>query len=352
VCLQRAGPSSSPPNLSSLCSLFPFPFSIFHFPDWLPALEKFGKTFQLLLTPEDLYLLQTGLDTGGPFVAARWAATAAWAPGSLKLASRHGDSIAFRLESGALRRGLRGAVALGAESLELRLTQRAPGGAVAGGPAAPAGGAPPPPPAPFLALASRGGAAALAHDVPTSRPYPPADLDALVAARDAAPLCAFYVDVGGVAGRLAGALDRLAPLAGGDVQVEAGPSGRLALRARGAGVASGVALAGLPVLPPAARVEEAGTGGGRAGGLGAEAALPPPGTPRLPGTLTATTRARDLERSLAAAVALRPARALLGIGPSDTPFIHVRLAFRSAGADGGVDEGLDLVMRLPVVEEE
>jgi hypothetical protein len=72
-------------------------------------------------------------------------------------------------------------------------------------------------------------------------------------------------------------------------------------------------------------------------------------------------RARDLERALGAAVALRPARALLGIGPAESPFIHVMLAFRAAAAEGatgggggggggGVDEGLDLVMRLPVVE--
>jgi len=345
--------SLPPPSL-------PLPLS---FTDWLPALEKFGKTFQLLLTPDDLYLLQTGLDTGGPFVAARWATGAAWVGRSLRLSSRHADCIAFRLEGPALRRGLRGALALGADALELRLTQRAAEAGAAGGAdyyAPPT--SPPPPPQPFLALAARVGTATLAHDVPTSRPYSPSELDALVSARDAAPLCAFYLDCAGVAPRLVAALDRLSTLAGGDVCLEAGPSGRLALRARGVGVAAGLALAGLPVLPPTARVVEE-EGGNAPRGLSAAAALPPPGVaPPVPGTLLATARARDLERALAAAASLRPARALLGIGPPEAPFIHVMLAFRAScssaggGGEGGgggiVDEGLDLVIRVPVVEEE
>ena len=39
----------------------------------LPTLEKFGKTCQLLLGPEDLHFVQSGQDTDGVQITARWA---------------------------------------------------------------------------------------------------------------------------------------------------------------------------------------------------------------------------------------------------------------------------------------
>lgn len=41
---------------------------------FLPTLEKFGKTCQLLLGPEELFFLQTGLNTDGPHVSLRFQA--------------------------------------------------------------------------------------------------------------------------------------------------------------------------------------------------------------------------------------------------------------------------------------
>ena len=39
----------------------------------LPTLEKFGKTCQLLLSPEDLHFVQSTQDTDGMLIAARFA---------------------------------------------------------------------------------------------------------------------------------------------------------------------------------------------------------------------------------------------------------------------------------------
>ena len=84
---------------------------------------------------------------------------ALYEPGTLRLASRHADCIAFRLDASQLHRGLRSAGAVGAAGVDLRLATRPDAG---GGP-----------PAPVLRLTARGGDAELAQDLPISKPYPP-----------------------------------------------------------------------------------------------------------------------------------------------------------------------------------
>jgi hypothetical protein len=39
---------------------------------FLPTLEKFGKTCQLLLAPNEIFLIQTTANTDGPHVVARF----------------------------------------------------------------------------------------------------------------------------------------------------------------------------------------------------------------------------------------------------------------------------------------
>lgn len=295
---------------------------------WLPALERHAKTTHLLLTPDGAYFLLSPRDAGGVHVCARWAARAAFVPATLRLASRHGDAIGLRLDVAGMRRALRGAAALSPESVDVRLTT-AP---------APTPGLPP---TPTLRLVATGGDAGLTHDLPLlARPLAPADVDALAADRDAAPLAPWYVDVAPRAARLAAAADRLAALAPA-MTVELCPSGALRLRAAGGGAALAVEAAGLDVLPPAARAPDA---AGTPPSL-ADDAPPPPGAVRVP------VSSRDAARALGVAAATRAARALVGVTAGGAA-LHFVLAMAAPGGGAGVDADTDLTVRVPVLVEE
>ena len=257
-------------------------------------------------------------------MCARWAARAAFVPATLRLSSRHEDSIALRLDLAALRRGLRGAAALSPESVDVRLTTT------------PGAGAPAAHPTPTLRLVSMGGDAGLTHDLPLlARPLPPADLDALVSDRDAAPLAPWYVDAAPRAARLAAAADKLASMAPA-VVVELCPSGALRLRATGGGAALAVETAGLDVLPPRERVPSA---GGPPPSLAQDAPLPP-------GAVRVAVASKDVIRALAIAASTRAARALVGVTAGGAA-LHFVLAFADAGG-AGVDADTDLAVRVPV----
>ena len=60
-------------SLRAWCCIGIATYSIAHPSGLLPTLEKFGKTCQLLLGPEDLHLVQTSQDTDGMQITARWA---------------------------------------------------------------------------------------------------------------------------------------------------------------------------------------------------------------------------------------------------------------------------------------
>jgi hypothetical protein len=258
-------------------------------------------------------------------VTARWAAAAAFARGSLRVAARHGDLIALRLDLGALRRGLRGAAALGPEGVELRLTtvERAGGGARA----------------PALRLAAAGGDAGLTTDLPLlAPPLAPADVDALVAERDAAPLAAFYVDAAPAAARLAAAADRLALLCN-SITVDLDPAGCITMRAAGSGAALAGEVGGLDVLPPAARAPP------RAAPADLASTAPPPH-----GVIRVTVASKHVVHALGAAASMRAARALVGVPPGGAA-LHFILAFADPAACG-IDPDTDLAMRVPVLADE
>ena len=296
---------------------------------WLPALERHAKTGHLLLTPDGIHFLLSPRDAGGVHVCARWAARAAFVPATLRLSSRHEDAIALRLDLAALRRGLRGATALSPESVDVRLTTTA---AVAGAPAAH--------PTPTLRLVAMGGDAGLTHDLPLlAKPLPPADLDALVSDRDAAPLAPWYVDAAPRAARLAAAADKLASMAPA-VVVELCPSGALRLRAAGGGAALAVETAGLDVLPPRERVPVA---DGPPPSLAQDASLPP-------GAVRVAVASKDVARALGVATSTRAERALVGVTAGGAA-LHFVLAFAD-GSGAGVDADTDLAVRVPVLVED
>jgi HUS1 checkpoint protein len=177
-------------------------------PAFLPTLEKFGRTAQLLLSPTEVHLVQTALNTDGPHVTARFDASTLFVTqpeGSYRVASRHHNLIAVSLDVALLAKALRSAAAAAAQAglggaddpdagvVDVRLTQRVVPG-VASAAAAPGdGGSNPPPPArPFLAFGVRG---TLSQDLPVSRPFGPAEVDRLAGAKDVSELCDYYVDL-------------------------------------------------------------------------------------------------------------------------------------------------------------
>jgi HUS1 checkpoint protein len=212
---------------------------------FLPTLEKFGRTAQLLLSPTEVHLVQTSLNTDGPHVTARFDADALFVTepaGAYRVASRHHDLIAVSLDVALLAKALRSAAAAAAQAglggpdgdpgagvVDVRLTQRAvPVAAAAAGAGAGGGGgdAPPPPARPFLAFGVRG---ALSQDLPVSRPFAPAEVDRLAGAKDVSELCDYYVDLADCGVRwLQGLCERVRCVAGG-----AGGEGSVATAASG-----------------------------------------------------------------------------------------------------------------------
>ena len=67
-CRQQPQPSTSQPLSPFVCLRTPS-----HQTDWLPALEKQGKRLSVLLTEEQVYLIQGPLEASGMQVVARWA---------------------------------------------------------------------------------------------------------------------------------------------------------------------------------------------------------------------------------------------------------------------------------------
>lgn len=238
---------------------------------FLPTLEKFGRTAQLLLSPTEVHLVQTALNTDGPHVTARFDAATLFVTepeGSYRVASRHHNLIAVSLDVALLTKALRSAAAAAAQAglggaddpgagvVDVRLTQRAvPVSSAAAAAAAANGGGndpqqqPPAPARPFLAFGVRG---TLSQDLPVSRPFAPAEVDRLAGAKDVSELCDYYVDLADCGVRwLQGLCERVRCVAPGGVgAVATAASGDLHVSTGGAGGGGGGAggQGGQPLL--------------------------------------------------------------------------------------------------------
>eukprot|EP00775_Hariotina_reticulata_P013050 gene13050-13177_t len=152
---------------------------------FLPTLEKFGKTCQVLLGPEEINFVQTPLEADGANVSVRFAVSALFNSEGYKVQSRHFNLIAFAVDVGLLLKALRSAISNEAHTLEVKLTQK-----------------PVPLPGqtelenkPFLCFTARGTALSLVQDLPISKPCTPSEIDQLAAAKEVATLCPFYLDL-------------------------------------------------------------------------------------------------------------------------------------------------------------
>ena len=89
-----------------------------------PSLERFGKTAQVLLGPEDVHLFQDTNNTDGPYVHVTLQREALFEGGQVHIGSKYKNLIAFQLDIPNLIRVLHGAINVGASSLEVKLALR------------------------------------------------------------------------------------------------------------------------------------------------------------------------------------------------------------------------------------
>mmetsp|Transcript_25779 Transcript_25779/g.66367 ORF Transcript_25779/g.66367 Transcript_25779/m.66367 type:complete len:283 (+) Transcript_25779:515-1363(+) len=206
---------------------------------FVPTLDKFGKTCQLLLGPQDVYFIQTGVNTDGVHVTARLSRDTLFEEEGFLISSRTNDNIAFSFEVANLLRVLRGSSANGADLLEIKLAMRS---VAVGGAAATAS-------KPFLTFTSRGESLNIVSDMPISPPYKALEIERLTQelSRTEA-LSAFYVDIQPEVARLQAVLEKLKSL-GDTVLLAITKGGDMHIQVQESVVELGMELRGLPVLP-------------------------------------------------------------------------------------------------------
>ncbi|KAG2453525.1 hypothetical protein HYH02_001745 [Chlamydomonas schloesseri] len=296
--------------------------------NFLPTIEKFGKTCQVLLGTDEVHFIQTSLNTDGVHVTARFAAETLFDTATYRCQSKHYNLIAFQVEVGLLLRVLKGAAATNAHVVDVKLTIRQVTG--------PAGE---PTSKPFLSFTASGASTNVVQDVPIGRPYSPAEVSALVAAKDVGAYCPAYVDlVPGLAAAQAivdrlKAVDECAMLAvcrGGDAH----------LLVQTTSVALGAQIKDLPVYPHTAFVAGA-----------CDRSKPVSEQLRMAlenGTAVSVhVLLKQLARVISTSQLTEPAQVLLGIGEGGG-HVHVLHVFRDPHKDDVYDDNVTLAFKLPV----
>ncbi|KAG1670188.1 hypothetical protein FOA52_014964 [Chlamydomonas sp. UWO 241] len=154
---------------------------------FLPTLEKFGKTMQVLLGADEVYFVQGPVNTDGPSVTCRFGMDVLFESTSYRCQSKHHNLIAFQVEVGLLLRVLRSASTNGADSLEVKLTQKNMAGKESVGGERTT--------QPFLTFTGLGDTMSIIQDVPISKPYSPSEIDQLCESKEVTTLCPYYVDL-------------------------------------------------------------------------------------------------------------------------------------------------------------
>ena len=166
-----------------------------------PTLERFGKTAQVLLGPEDVHLIQDTNNTDGPFVHATLQREALFEGGQVHIGSKYKNLIAFQLDIPNLIRVLHGARNVSASSLEVKLALRELCVDLSTGATAKK---------PFLTFTSRDANLDMRYDLPISAPYQSTEVEELVQYTDQTTVCPYYLNLQGPELlRVHGALDKL-----------------------------------------------------------------------------------------------------------------------------------------------
>eukprot|EP00887_Chlorella_sp_A99_P001004 scaffold5.g1004.t1 len=286
---------------------------------FLPTLEKFGKSCQLLLSPED-----GPADADGLVITARLANSVLFDPEGFRCVSRQSNNIVFSVDialfakvpgqaqEGAVEseRGvLKSAVSYEAEALEMKLAMRAL-------PSGPNGA--PNPERPTLSFSWRGQHMTMVQDMPISAPYSAERLQEVLRWRDVGALCPFYLDV---------------QLEQPRIQVDS-PCVHFGSEVRGLQVLPAAVAEGLQPLESASAAERLEEAADRREAAGI----------RL--------QVKHLAKALHSSQATQPAQLLAGVAPGGA-YLHVMFVYRDPGAmdDQAYDDNVSLSYKLPPREE-
>ncbi|BDA43309.1 hypothetical protein COCOBI_04-3210 [Coccomyxa sp. Obi] len=297
-----------------------------------PALERHGKACHMLLSREDVHLIQTTLDADGMLICARWAIDILFEPNTYTCDSRHHNLIAFQLEVGLLRRVLQAAGAHDADSLEVKLAMRA----------VPTGANTAPVSKPFLTFTCRGPNLNMVQDLPISKPHLPAEIDRLVMDKDITQVCPFYLDLQGEGQRIQAIVDKLRSISA-TMTLLTTKHGHLHLQVTAEQVQLATEVQSLEVLPaavakgaqplteaaPEGRLQEATRNGDAA---------------------SAIVQVKHFTKSLHSSQLTQPAQVLCGIGDTGG-HVHFMFVYRDPFSEAGYDDKISLSYKLPVLQE-
>ncbi|GIL70826.1 hypothetical protein Vretifemale_1517 [Volvox reticuliferus] len=296
--------------------------------NFLPIIEKFGKTCQVLLGTDEVHFIQTSLNTDGVHVTARFAAETLFDVDTYRCQSKHFNLIAFQVEVGLLLRVLKGAAATNSEMVEVKLTTRQVPG--------PAGE---PQSKPFLSFTAVGASTTVVQDVPISKPYMASEVQSLVVAKDVGAFCPAYVDVVPALGAALAIVDRLKAV-DDTAMLAVCTSGDAHVLVQTSSVALGAQLRELPVYPHTAYDP---AGGDRS----------KPVSDQLQEALDNGKAAgvyiqlKHLSRVLHATMFTEPAQVLCGIAEGGG-HVHIMHVFRDPQHDDVYDVNVTLSFKLPV----
>ncbi|KAL3150371.1 hypothetical protein ABBQ32_000210 [Trebouxia sp. C0010 RCD-2024] len=297
----------------------------------LPTLEKFGKTCQLLLGPDNLHFIQASQDTDGMQITASWAVSVLFEPETYRTISKKDNLIAFVFEIPLLLRVLKAAGNNAADSLEVKLAMRT----LSIGPSTQ------PVSRPYLTFASKGHNLNMTQDLPVSKPYTAGQIDELNGIKDVTQLCLFYIDLQGEVQRLQAIADKMKGISATLTLTITRP-GDLHLQVSGNSVQLGAEVRGLKVVPPNQAMA--------ATPLGANSP-----EERLQEALqnhdavTACIQQKHFARSLQSSQLTQPAQLLCGIAESG--YVHFMFVYKDPMRDVGYDNDISLSYCLPVRED-
>ena len=304
-----------------------------------PTLEKFGRTVQVLLGPEDVHLVQDASNTDGPYLTARIGGGLLFERGTLTISSKHRDLIAFTVDLQLLQRVLQSAATMGAEALEVKLAVRRVQVDAEGATEN----------RPFLSFAGRGAALNLAHDMPISQPYLPPAVEALCRAREPAANAPYYLSLQQELLRVQAVMDKLRSFRD-RLDVGTTSAGDLHLFMRDEAAHVGTEFRGLGVVPPGVAEEEEEAEAAAAGGDSAAARFASALSRGRARRVTVLTR--HFAKVLQCCQLTRPQQILCGIaGTSGGGHLHFVFVFSDI-ATGGVSDETSLSVKLPVKLEQ
>ena len=301
-----------------------------------PTLEKFGRTVQALLGPEDVHLVQDASNTDGPYLTARIGGGLLFERGTLTISSKHRDLIAFTVDLQLLQRVLQSAATMGAEALEVKLAVRRVQVDAEGATEN----------RPFLSFTGRGAALNLAHDMPISQPYLPPAVEALYRAREHAGHAPYYLSLQQEMPRVQAVMDKLRSFRD-RLDVGTTSAGDLHLFMRDEAAHVGTEFRGLGVVTPgAAEGDEETEAVGAAGADSAAARFTLALNRGRARRVTVLTR--HFAKVLQCCQLTRPEQILCGIGgTSGGGHLHFVFVFNDI-ATGRASEETSLSVKLPV----